>query len=177
MAQRVRTKPTRQKNGEGSPDSITNYENMSLEERQNILATCCGVISEHTKKMCTRSFRCPQHNDEQRRTVRQFLLNNDNTTAHDHAVEADDVQVDIDSFEDGDVQTLRDSLHWEASPPVDSTSSSNGSRKRGGPSKPLKASVTKKKKVVKQTTPTSTPTASSNHPSNNPVGASLYDFV
>lgn len=97
-----------------------------------------------------------------------------------HAVEADDVQVDIDSFEDGDVQSLRDSLHWEASPPVDSTttSSSNGSRRRGGPnSKPIKAPVTKKKKVVKQSNASSSSTASSNHPSNNPVGASLYDFV
>lgn len=34
----------------------------------------CGVISEHTKKMCTKSQRCPQHTDEQRRNVRAFLL-------------------------------------------------------------------------------------------------------
>ncbi|XP_053556017.1 ataxin-7-like protein 3 isoform X3 [Bombina bombina] len=34
----------------------------------------CGVISEHTKKMCTRSLRCPQHTDDQRRSVRIYLL-------------------------------------------------------------------------------------------------------
>ncbi|XP_052821952.1 ataxin-7-like protein 3 isoform X2 [Octopus bimaculoides] len=185
-----KAKTNKTKNGEASPDSVTNYENMSLDERRNLLTSCCGVISEHTKKMCTRSFRCPQHNDEQRCSVRQFLLNDDHTAEHDHP-DADDVQVDIDGYEDGDGQSLRDTLHWEAScstSPVDSTSSS--SRKRG-PAKPLKPPVTKKKKIVKQTAATAAATAasasssssaaassqSSSHPSNNPVNTSLYDFV
>ncbi|MCL4128578.1 UNVERIFIED_CONTAM: hypothetical protein GTU68_063270 [Idotea baltica] len=34
----------------------------------------CGVVSEHTGKMCTRSIRCPQHSMEQRRAVRDQLL-------------------------------------------------------------------------------------------------------
>ncbi|KAL7642249.1 UNVERIFIED_CONTAM: hypothetical protein RMT77_006810 [Armadillidium vulgare] len=34
----------------------------------------CGVVSEHTGKMCTRSMRCPQHSVEQRKAVRDQLL-------------------------------------------------------------------------------------------------------
>nr|XP_049601098.1 ataxin-7-like protein 3 isoform X3 [Syngnathus scovelli] len=51
-----------------------NYETLGPDEVRSLLTTQCGVISEHTKKMCTRSQRCPQHTDEQRRSVRVFLL-------------------------------------------------------------------------------------------------------
>ncbi len=32
------------------------------------------IYSEHTGKMCTRSLRCPQHSDSQRKSVRAALL-------------------------------------------------------------------------------------------------------
>ena len=98
------------------------YENMTLDERKALLLSTCGVISEHTKKMCTRSGRCPQHSDEQRRIVRQFLLGH----------EQDDV--DIDTYDDTDSQSLRESLQWEATSnpsPADSTSSISKKRKHG----------------------------------------------
>ncbi|XP_072037615.1 ataxin-7-like protein 3 [Amphiura filiformis] len=128
------------------------YEAMSLEDRKHLLMTTCGVISEHTKKMCTKSLRCPQHSDEQRRHVRRYLLGIDpeekpRMRADGTVVEGDDVHVDIDSYEDGDGQALRDTLNrlqqWEggnssANPsPADSTSTTNsnsndGKRRRKG---------------------------------------------
>ncbi|XP_013390933.1 ataxin-7-like protein 3 [Lingula anatina] len=103
------------------------YEVMTLEERKQLLLSTCGVISEHTRKMCTKSLRCPQHTDEQRQMVRSQLL------GHTSFPETDDVQIDIDGFEDTDL--LREHLQWEAvsnPSPADSTSTtnSNGSRKQ-----------------------------------------------
>lgn len=54
--------------------TIASYETLSIEQRRTLLVQMCGVISEHTKKMCTRSPRCPQHTEEQRKAVRVFLL-------------------------------------------------------------------------------------------------------
>ncbi|XP_064421496.1 ataxin-7-like protein 3 isoform X1 [Latimeria chalumnae] len=60
-----RSKSLKHKNGElsGNPDpfkynnnnSGINYETLGPEELRSLLTTQCGVISEHTKKMCTRS--------------------------------------------------------------------------------------------------------------------------
>ncbi|XP_029429237.1 ataxin-7-like protein 3 isoform X2 [Rhinatrema bivittatum] len=80
-----RSKSLKHKNGElgGNSDpfkynnnnnSGINYETLGPEELRALLTTQCGVISEHTKKMCTRSLRCPQHTDDQRRSVRVYLL-------------------------------------------------------------------------------------------------------
>ncbi|XP_050407061.1 ataxin-7-like protein 3 isoform X2 [Patella vulgata] len=112
----------------GTPEPRFDYDDMTLEERKSLLLNTCGVISEHTKKMCTRSMRCPQHNDEQRLLVRKTLLRSLNSLD-------EDIHVDIDSFDDGDNQALRETLQWEASSnssPADSTSTNNStsSRKR-----------------------------------------------
>ncbi|KAJ3601510.1 hypothetical protein NHX12_032478 [Muraenolepis orangiensis] len=80
-----RSKSLKHKNGElggsANPEPYKysysmgiNYETLGPQELRSLLTTQCGVISEHTKKMCTRSQRCPQHTDQQRRTVRVFLL-------------------------------------------------------------------------------------------------------
>jgi SAGA-associated factor 11 len=51
------------------------YTNMNFEERRITLAQMCGVVSEHTGKLCTRSVRCPKHTEEQRNNVRMAVLN------------------------------------------------------------------------------------------------------
>ncbi|XP_051994766.1 ataxin-7-like protein 3 isoform X2 [Xyrauchen texanus] len=64
-----RSKSLKHKNGELSnsvnPDlykynysSGISYETLGPEELRSILTTQCGVVSEHTKKMCTRRTRC-----------------------------------------------------------------------------------------------------------------------
>ncbi|XP_078581546.1 ataxin-7-like protein 3 [Branchiostoma floridae x Branchiostoma japonicum] len=83
---------------EKSSGGYVNYEAMSIEERRTVLKQICGVISEHTKRMCTRSHRCPQHSDEQRRQVRLYLLGSAASSLLD-----DDVHVDIDGYEDSPV--------------------------------------------------------------------------
>ncbi|XP_046402600.1 ataxin-7-like protein 3 [Ischnura elegans] len=50
------------------------FESMSDEDKRTLLTQICGVISEHTGKLCLRSMRCPLHTDEQRRAVRANLL-------------------------------------------------------------------------------------------------------
>ncbi|KAK3782651.1 hypothetical protein RRG08_015226 [Elysia crispata] len=105
-----------------SLEAAPNYEKMTLEERKALLLTSCGVISEHTKRMCTRTGRCVQHSDEQRRQVRQLLLRQ--SRAHD----LEDIHIDIDTFDDAESQSLRESLQWDVSSnssPADSTSTNN----------------------------------------------------
>lgn len=83
------------------------YETMTWNEKKNLLLQICGVVSEHTKKLCTRfvvepttriilfitygyisvprklfprSTRCPQHTEEQRKSLRSAVL--DPATEH-----------------------------------------------------------------------------------------------
>ncbi|KAJ2953445.1 hypothetical protein O0L34_g1039 [Tuta absoluta] len=55
-------------------DGGATYETMTANEKKNLLLQICGVVSEHTKKLCTRSTRCPQHSEEQRRALRNSVL-------------------------------------------------------------------------------------------------------
>ncbi|KAK2565033.1 Ataxin-7-like protein 3 [Acropora cervicornis] len=96
--------------------------NRILEEKKSLLSHTCGVISEHTARMCTRSHRCPQHTHEQRQSVRLLLLGYPELEPpvgrlrpDGSALEPDDV-IDVDGYEDGDGQALRDTLNrlsWE----------------------------------------------------------------
>ncbi|KAM4536113.1 ataxin-7-like protein 3 [Fundulus diaphanus] len=91
------------------------YESLAPNEVRSLLTTQCGVISEHTKKMCTRSHRCPQHTDDQRRAIRLFFLGPSVPTLPD-----------VDGFDVPDSQAVLSRLQWEDSPdisPADSASS------------------------------------------------------
>ncbi|NWW71931.1 AT7L3 protein, partial [Climacteris rufus] len=97
-----------------------NYETLGPEELRTLLTTQCGVISEHTKKMCTRSLRCPQHTDEQRRAVRVYLL------GPSASLPEAEGGVESDSFEVAESQALMSRLQWDGSSdisPSDSASS------------------------------------------------------
>ncbi|NWH67973.1 AT7L3 protein, partial [Geococcyx californianus] len=97
-----------------------NYETLGPEELRTLLTTQCGVISEHTKKMCTRSLRCPQHTDEQRRTVRVYLL------GPSASLPEAEGSVENDSFEVAESQAIMSRLQWDGSSdisPSDSASS------------------------------------------------------
>ncbi|KAK7592836.1 hypothetical protein V9T40_007588 [Parthenolecanium corni] len=71
-------------NGGGGSDDI-NYTTMSAEAKQHFLAHMCGVVSEHTGRLCTRSVRCPKHTDEQKNTVRSAVLGNNGAIQTDFA--------------------------------------------------------------------------------------------
>ncbi|XP_046750987.1 ataxin-7-like protein 3 [Diprion similis] len=126
-------------NHTSNENSPSNYENMSVEDKRALLTQICGVVSEHTKKLCTRSMRCPQHTDDQRKDMRANL----ETTNNGHSNQ-DNLHVDVDTYEEGDGQNLRDALaRWDLevsshSSPADSastTSTSSSSRKRDSKSK------------------------------------------
>lgn len=82
---------------DGTVTPPSSYDMLSMEERSNLLASMCGVITTGAKKICTRSLRCPIHTDAQRREIRMRWLSNDD-------------DVDIDSFTEGDTVALRESL-------------------------------------------------------------------
>ncbi|XP_005111302.1 ataxin-7-like protein 3 isoform X2 [Aplysia californica] len=171
------------------PYSSLMYESMTVEERKALLLTSCGVISEHTKKMCTRTGKCVQHTDEQRRQVRQQLLRQ--SRAHD----LEDIHIDIDTYDDTETQTLRESLQWEASSnssPADSTSTNNSTSgvatsaatsapstapaapaKRPSSKASSKPSKNKKQKVAKHSASSSSSASSSR---DHAGAANLYDF-
>ncbi|KAG7334849.1 hypothetical protein KOW79_001445 [Hemibagrus wyckioides] len=127
-----RSKSLKHKNGELSssvnPDLFKynystgiNYETLGPEELRFLLTTQCGVVSEHTKKMCTRSQRCPQHTDEQRRAVRVFLLGPSASTLPDP-----ESMLDNDGYDTPDGQLIMSRLQWDGSSdisPSDSASS------------------------------------------------------
>uniref|UniRef100_A0A3B3Z016 Ataxin-7-like protein 3 n=1 Tax=Poecilia mexicana TaxID=48701 RepID=A0A3B3Z016_9TELE len=94
------------------------YESLGPNEIRSLLTTQCGVISEHTKKMCTRSHRCPQHTDDQRRAIRLFLLGPSAPTLPDADVEGD-------SFDIPNGQALLSRLQWEDFPDVSPTDSAS----------------------------------------------------
>ncbi|NXT99478.1 AT7L3 protein, partial [Buphagus erythrorhynchus] len=120
-----RSKSLKHKNGEGAGlkdgnSAGINYETLGPEELRTLLTTQCGVISEHTKKMCTRSLRCPQHTDEQRRAVRVYLL------GPSASLPEAEGSVENDSFEVAESQALMSRLQWDGSSdisPSDSASS------------------------------------------------------
>ncbi|KAG9264468.1 ataxin-7-like protein 3 [Astyanax mexicanus] len=98
-----------------------NYETLGPEELRSLLTTQCGVVSEHTKKMCTRSQRCPQHTDEQRRAVRVFLLGPSASTLPDP-----ESTLENDGYDTPDGQLIMSRLQWDGSSdisPSDSASS------------------------------------------------------
>ena len=56
---------------EGSITPPSNFDQLSLGERSHLLSSICGVVSmSSSRKICTRSTRCPVHTDIQRREVR-----------------------------------------------------------------------------------------------------------
>jgi len=99
-------------------------ETLSQEEKVALLTQTCGAISEHTGKMCTRTGRCVQHSDEQRRSVRELLLGDFEDVPWPPSMrpegpgilEQDDIHVDVDGYEDIEGgPLLRDftQLSWE----------------------------------------------------------------
>ncbi|XP_046452072.1 ataxin-7-like protein 3 [Daphnia pulex] len=90
----------------GSTGGGNTMETMGLTERRTLLTTMCGVISEHTGRMCTRSLRCPQHTDSQRKNVRQVILEH-HTETESHLLptiggDKDKEMIDVDTWEEGD---------------------------------------------------------------------------
>uniref|UniRef100_A0A8C2UBG6 Ataxin-7-like protein 3 n=1 Tax=Coturnix japonica TaxID=93934 RepID=A0A8C2UBG6_COTJA len=118
-----------EKKGElsGNPDPFKysnsagiSYETLGPEELRTLLTTQCGVISEHTKKMCTRSLRCPQHTDEQRRSVRIYLL------GPSASLPEAESSVENDGFDVAESQAIMSRLQWDGASdisPSDSASS------------------------------------------------------
>ena len=82
-------------------------EAMAVADRRTILTNMCGVVSEHTGRMCTRSLRCPQHTDVQRKGVRQVMLEHDSlldaaAVAGIGLGDSKDKEIDVDTWEEGD---------------------------------------------------------------------------
>ncbi|XP_032891245.1 ataxin-7-like protein 3 isoform X1 [Amblyraja radiata] len=144
-------------------NSGINYENLGPEELRSLLTTQCGVISEHTKKMCTRSLRCPQHTDEQRRSVRVYLLGSS------VSLPESEVTVENESYDASESQSFMSRLQWDGTSdisPSDSASSkastNNSDSKKSKKKKPHLGlpsapgmSGSKKKKLKAPVPPTS----------------------
>lgn len=62
-------------------------------------------VQEHTGRMCTRSLRCPQHTDSQRKNVRQVMLES-HAESDGHILPAigdkEKEMIDVDTWEEGD---------------------------------------------------------------------------
>ena len=105
---------------------------MSESDKKVLLSQICGVVSEHTKKICNRTSKCPQHSEEQKKAVRDLWLSEPLEFNS-----SDNLQVDVDTYDEGDSQSMRECLgrSWEAensntSSPADSASTSSSSSKK-----------------------------------------------
>lgn len=132
---------------DGTVTPPSNFDQLSLEERSQWLTTICGVVSLSSRKVCTRSTKCPVHSEAQKREVRLRWLN---PSVNVHLPD-EETHVDIDSFTEGDTVALRESLAQlsGASSPADSTistssnlSASNQSRSYRGTSREPTSSTT-----------------------------------
>jgi hypothetical protein len=72
---------------DGTITPPAHFDQLSQEDRLHWLSTVCGVLSS-SRKICTRSTRCPIHTDLQRREARIRWLS--------HAPGEEDSHVDID---------------------------------------------------------------------------------
>jgi len=110
-------------NADGLITPPQSYDTLSTDDRRQLLNSICGVVSGYNGKICTRSIKCPAHNDNQRREIRLKWLGGGSDDA-----------IDIDSLSEGDTAALRESLAMlsNASSPAESTisTSSNPSRAR-----------------------------------------------
>ncbi|XP_069179759.1 ataxin-7-like protein 3 isoform X1 [Procambarus clarkii] len=157
---RDKNSPRRSKNVKLKSDSISSSSSVentlasgTTEEKRAILKQICGVISEHTHKMCTRSLRCPQHSNEQRQAVRDQVLNGSGaeTRAADSTSrslgDTEDMHVDIDGLDDGQLGSSWDNDHSNTTSPADSTSTNNSTSslaKRSGSKSKKKSSKSSK---------------------------------
>ncbi|XP_042235692.1 ataxin-7-like protein 3 isoform X2 [Homarus americanus] len=160
---RDKNSPRRSKNAKIKSDSVSSSSSVestlasgTTEEKRAMLKQICGVISEHTHKMCTRSLRCPQHSNEQRQAVRDQVLNGSSTETTTRAADStsrglgdtEDIHVDIDGLDDGQLASSWDNDHSNTTSPADSTSTNNSTSslaKRSG-SKSKKKSSSKSSK-------------------------------
>ncbi|XP_014229740.1 ataxin-7-like protein 3 [Trichogramma pretiosum] len=125
------------KSGSSSREnSPTTFEAMSIEDKRNLLSQICGVVSEHTKKLCTRTMRCPQHSEDQRREMRASVEAKYSNGGGSGSSKDPGMHVDIDGFEEADSRHIRESLtRWEQegsnhSSPADSASTTSSSSRK-----------------------------------------------
>ena len=59
---------------------LTHVSFLSPEKQKQLLEVMCGVVSERTKRLCSRSINCPQHSEEQRKEIRSQLCGPSDTT-------------------------------------------------------------------------------------------------
>ncbi len=74
---------------EGAITPPTSYDQLSAEERSQWLSSVCGVVGLNSRKICSRSTRCPVHTDAQRREVRARWLGVMAVAEVDDAVDID----------------------------------------------------------------------------------------
>uniref|UniRef100_A0A3B4ALP0 Ataxin-7-like protein 3 n=1 Tax=Periophthalmus magnuspinnatus TaxID=409849 RepID=A0A3B4ALP0_9GOBI len=114
-----RSKSLKHKNGNCfyNYSSGINYETLGPDEVRSVLTT----VRMCNATLCpSRSQRCPQHTDEQRRAVRVFLLGPSAPPLPDA-----DAVTESDSFDIPDGQSLMSRLQWEDSPDVSPTDSAS----------------------------------------------------
>lgn len=54
--------------------NVASFLTLSSDHKHSLLQQICGVVSERTGRLCTRSVNCPQHTEDQRQSLRRKLL-------------------------------------------------------------------------------------------------------
>lgn len=54
--------------------NVASFTTLPSDYKHELLRQICGVVSERTGRLCTRSVNCPQHTEDQRQSLRRKLL-------------------------------------------------------------------------------------------------------
>lgn len=129
------------KNGDSAMElSLQSYDHLNGEEKKALLNKFCGVVSEHTRKICSRSLKCNLHSDEKRKALRIAIISELEGTEL--------MNVDVEGDDDMDSASLKDLMqdNSNTSSPADSASNSNSSSSSKKPEKTGKVKTKNSKK-------------------------------
>jgi SAGA-associated factor 11 len=75
---------------------------LPVEYKHHLLQQICGVISERTGRLCTRTVKCPQHSEEDRQELRRLLLDSSDPVEIDSPFQdhSKNIQQDYHNTED-----------------------------------------------------------------------------
>ncbi|XP_003387868.1 PREDICTED: ataxin-7-like protein 3 [Amphimedon queenslandica] len=115
--------------------TIASFSILLPDQKQYLLQQMCGVVSERTGRLCTRTVKCPQHSEEDRREIRRILLDSPQTVEVSggihHSLEQSNSSPSINYVEDSPIKDkfMSDELHHRPQQHTRSKKKDGGSKK------------------------------------------------
>jgi SAGA-associated factor 11 len=128
---------------------------LSQEQKKSLIGQICGVVSERTKRLCTRSVNCPQHTEEQRKEIRLRLMSSSAKSSSSLLSKRKNSVASIDEDDildpkEQDSQPPPKKSNWETSSTASTTSHASSVHHKEEKSKTKKSKKGSEKKKTKK---------------------------